>query len=176
MGEIYKKAEQVIGWLGPEQDDSNLAVEVFRRIPQATTDHILYLCSKGRWDDVGVAARPNSKAEHTGWVQEIPQLTTKFWYHFDPKRSISAKFAKLANKEPPILKPRFWHRGNFRSLGQLILRGDWKHVAWMLNPKFGTLSPAWRAIWAFFKRDYWMRIWILQELIFGTEVGVNVWQ
>ncbi|RDW77857.1 hypothetical protein BP5796_05709 [Coleophoma crateriformis] len=170
MGDIYKKAERVIGWLGPEQDDSHIALEIFKRIPRATEDHVLRLCSEGRWDDVGLATRPNSKAEHTGWVQEMPQLTTKFWYHYEPHRSIRTKLAKLVNQEPPVLKPRFWHRGNFRSLGQMILRGDWKHVAWTLNPKFGTLSPGWSAICAFLRRDYWTRIWILQEFILASKL------
>lgn len=171
MGEIYKKAEQVIGWLGPEQDDSKLALEMFRRIPRAAEDHILYLCSKGRFDDVATATRPDAKAEYMGWLQEMPQLTTNFWHYNDPSRSISVKLAKLTNSEPPNeIKPKFWHRGNFRSLGQLIRRRDWRHVAWALNPKFGYLSPAWGAIEAFFQRDYWTRIWILQEFNLASKL------
>lgn len=38
MGEIYSKASQVIVWLGPQEDDSDLAMDLIRDLGERTID------------------------------------------------------------------------------------------------------------------------------------------
>jgi len=141
MGTIYTKAAKVIGWLGPEADNSRLALATLRGIARAKMDYILSMCAAGRWDDVAQATSADAERNHLGWLREAPQLG-----------------------------PKFWWGGNLRSVGLLIKRGDWKHLAWTLYPKFAVLSPAWKAIRHFFQRDYWIRVWILQEFALATNL------
>lgn len=117
MGTIYTKAAKVIGWLGPEADNSRLALSTLRGIARAKMDYILSMCAAGRWDDVAQATSADAERNHLDWLREAPQLG-----------------------------PKFWWGGNLRSVGLLIKRGDWKHLAWTLYPKFAVLSPAWKAL------------------------------
>ncbi|KAI9157927.1 Heterokaryon incompatibility protein [Paramyrothecium foliicola] len=96
MREIYHNAQQTVVWLGPEADESNLAM-----------DFIIYQASRE-------PARAHQKMEHRwiGW-------TTQDDYFY-------------------------------------IVR----------DPKF---TPVWDAVFALCARDYWSRMWIIQELVLSKD-------
>lgn len=136
MRDVYSKSARVIGWIGPAADDSALAMDVLRRVHRARLKYVIKMSKSERWDDVAAATSTSHAWTDFGWVSMIPQLHSQIW-----------------------------RGGGAWTLGSLLKHRDGRHLAWMFNPKFGTMSPAWQAIYDLFKREYWERIWIIQEVI-----------
>jgi hypothetical protein len=49
------------------------------------------------------------------------------------------------------------------------------HISWIANAfQDPTFEKTWAAIRKFWQKEYWGRIWVVQELVFGTRGGGNV--
>lgn len=98
MGEVYKKAQKVVVWLGPEQDDSALAISTIQKIAEIGG------LSRGAPDDV-----------FTFWDASVKQVL------------------------------------------QDTSRTDY------------TTDASWAAMIELFKRAWWRRTWVVQEVLLAKE-------
>jgi hypothetical protein len=145
MASIYGQASRVIGWLGPEADGSSLAISMIRRasdVWQRSCGIQLSSLSKG---DLGALISHDFPLD---WLTDMPQLGVKRDLDTQEGRRVALR---------------------------MLLQGDWRHAWWTAIPTLHdwgpvSFSPAWRAIGAFFEREYWSRIWILQEYALSSNL------
>lgn len=94
MGQIYRTAQQVICWLGPAGDDSDIAIDVLRRIALEVR----------RNKDLPISQETGSETSSTeyAWIANIPKLSRAN----DDAPSVQ----KVVNAINSLLQRRYWRR------------------------------------------------------------------
>jgi hypothetical protein len=82
MGAIFSKARRVVVWLGPQSDDSNLAMETFRRIGH----DISYDYTQSMFTTLGSPSdflrnNPQALLQHEASWTAVKNLLNRKWFN-----------------------------------------------------------------------------------------------
>ncbi|KAL9046739.1 MAG: hypothetical protein Q9214_000504 [Letrouitia sp. 1 TL-2023] len=171
MGRIFEGAKRVLAWLGPQGEDSDLAFESLEQLV---------------WSWKGLLAR-HIAVKHQLPIPVVlhdPQIfsnvldkTKRYWFleevksYFCEEKTLSKAWSMVSvnihcSASTSLLECAIatWGPG---SLAAALISDDIEKLS------IQNIKAIEDAIYKFFARRYWQRLWIVQELCFAVDVSIH---
>ncbi|UPK95336.1 hypothetical protein LCI18_006271 [Fusarium solani-melongenae] len=170
MRDIYTSATQVIAWLGDANDDSHLAISTFEKF--GVRYLLEYQLFKLELEDSDFSPRHGVGLEST--EEDVrAAVIAKVLDHMPEldRKTFSTDPATVEWSRVDEIKA-FRDEDNMRSTqaGEQVKRAFYLFDHMCADFVAETWPPAWKAIWFFCNRDYWKRVWILQEFTLPEKI------